>query len=130
MRWLIRSFFRLVRLILTPFVLLSEWLATRSRPPKRDAEEQQLLDEQCQQLALYQFKTCPFCIKVRVAMHRRGLSIKRLDAQHDLSAQEQLLAGGGKLQVPCLRVGEGDDAQWIYESDAVIGYLDDLIAAP
>lgn len=64
MRVVIRFFFRTLRLILTPFVLLSEKLGG-GKPVERNSEEQKHVDAACEQLALYQFKTCPFCVKVR-----------------------------------------------------------------
>ncbi len=36
----------------------------------------------------------------------------------------ELIAGGGKKQVPCLRIdSENGDVQWMYESDDIIHYL-------
>jgi glutathione S-transferase len=41
------------------------------------------------------------------------------------AAREELLAGGGDLKVPCLRIGEGEHAsQWMYESKDIISYLE------
>ena len=76
MRLFIRLFFKLVRLILTPFMLMSEWL-TRPKAIVRDAAQQRKVDESCQYLALYQFSACPFCIKVRKEIARLGLNIEK-----------------------------------------------------
>ena len=35
-----------------------------------------------------------------------------------------LLKGGGKTQVPCLRIDEGTSTQWLYESNDIIAYVD------
>ena len=64
MKVIIRYFFRGLRLALTPFMLLSEKLSTPQRV-NRTAEEQALVDEASKHLALYQFRACPFCMKVR-----------------------------------------------------------------
>lgn len=67
MRVIIRYFFRTLRLILTPVVLISEKLT----PPKavsRSAEERAHVERAASKLALYQFNACPFCIKVMVAL--------------------------------------------------------------
>lgn len=118
---MIKIFFKILRLILTPFVLLWARLAT----PKgiaRPAELQKQVDRDCEKLALYQFHTCPFCIKVRHEMARLSLPITLRDAQHEYRAD--LLAGGGKIQTPCLRItDERGDVQWLYESGDIIGYL-------
>ena len=123
MRLFIRLFFRLVRLILTPFMLLAEKLST----PKaivRSETEQTAVDAACSQLALYQFSACPFCIKVRKQMARLGLNIVRRDAQHNQQHRNELETAGGKIKVPCLRIESGDgEVQWLYESADIIAYL-------
>lgn len=123
MRTIIRAFFRLLRLVLTPFMLLSEKLSTPkaiSRPP----EQQAAVDEATAKLALYQFRACPFCIKVRKEMARLGLNIELRDAQHDPKHREALLAGGGNIKVPCLLITDDQgQEQWMYESDEINTWL-------
>lgn len=124
MRLFVRLFFRLVRLVLTPFMLLTEWLTT-PKAISRSAEHQQQVDQACRQLALYQFSACPFCIKVRKEMARLGLTIKKRNAQHNALHRTDLLQAGGRVKVPCLRItatAEQND-QWLYESDDIIRYL-------
>jgi len=120
---MIKLFFRTLRLILMPCMLLWAKLAM----PKgivRNAEEQQRIDRECEQLALYHFKTCPFCIKVRHELARLSLPIPLRDAQHDPEHREALLQGGGKVQTPCLRVTDAQgQVQWMYESNDIIQYL-------
>lgn len=122
MRWLIRTFFKGVRAILGPIVLLWEKLAT-PKGIERSPEEQRKLDERTQHLALYQFQTCPFCIKVRRTVKRLSLNIETRDAQRDPAHREQLLRQGGVVKVPCLRIAANDGDRWLYESDAIIEYL-------
>ncbi|HEY0720643.1 MAG TPA: glutathione S-transferase N-terminal domain-containing protein [Gammaproteobacteria bacterium] len=123
MRIVIRYFFRALRLILTPVVLLWEKLTT----PKgiaRTPEAQRHIDAQTAAMALYQFKSCPFCIKVRRELARLSLTIELRDAQHDAQHRAALQQGGGKPQVPCLRLqDEQGSEQWLYESDAIIQLL-------
>jgi glutaredoxin len=123
MKFIIRSFFKTLRVVLGPVMLLWE----RVNQPKgvvRQAAQQQAVNQQCQSLALYQFSTCPFCIKVRQEMRRLSLPIERRDAQHNLSNREDLLKGGGAYKVPCLKVTDAKGhSQWIYESGAIISYL-------
>jgi glutaredoxin len=123
MRFLIRTFFRGVRLILTPFMLIGERVL-RPRGVERDPAEQARVDEQTQRLALYHFPACPFCIKVRRVMQRLSLDIELRNAQPAGPYREELQNEGGRVQVPCLRI-EGDDGSpgWLYESDAIIEYL-------
>lgn len=124
MRTLIRYFFRTLRLILGPFMLLWEKLST-PRGVKRLPEEQGKVDAQCRSLALYQFATCPFCIKARKAMAALSLNIEKRDAQFDPRHRQALQEGGGALKVPCLRITEADGSvTWLYESTAICQYLE------
>lgn len=123
MKFVIRTFFKTLRLVLGPFILLWEMVTT----PKgivRPAEQQQQIDLQCRSLALYQFKTCPFCIKVRRTMRGLSLNIELRDAQHDPQHREALLQDGGQIKTPCLRITDAQgNSQWMYESDDIIKYL-------
>lgn len=104
-------------------MLLAEKLST----PKglvRSPQAQALIDAQCQQLALYQFPTCPFCIKVRKTLAALSLPIEKRNAQHDPAHRDALLVGGGTVKVPCLRISEADGkTTWLYESTAINDYL-------
>ncbi len=128
MRTLIRMFFRTLRLVLMPFMLLWAKLAM-PKGVARSTEAQQQVALECSQMALYQFKTCPFCIKVRHEMGRLSLPITLRDAQHDAEHKEALLQGGGKVQTPCLRItGADGQVQWMYESGDIIQYLQQRFA--
>lgn len=129
MRPLIRLFFRTLRFVLNPFMLLWEALST-PKGVQRSAEAQQLIDAQTRNLALYQFQTCPFCIKVRKEIKRHSLNIELRDAQHDATHRSDLEREGGKAQVPCLRIVDADGkVQWLYESDAINAWLQQRFAA-
>lgn len=124
MRTVIRAFFRLLRLVLTPFMLLSEKLSTPKAEVNRSPEQQAEVDKQTAKLALYQFRACPFCVKVRKEMARLGLDIELRDAQHDPKHREELEQGGGRVKVPCLLItDESGNKQWMYESDAINAWL-------
>jgi glutaredoxin len=123
MKPIIRLFFQAVRLLLAPIMLLWE-VVSRKRPVVRTPTAQQLVDAQCKDLALYQFKTCPFCIKVRKEMHHLALPIARNDAQHNAVHRADLLAATGLTKVPCLRMTDATgQVQWMHDSKAIIGYL-------
>jgi glutathione S-transferase len=96
------------------------------RPPALQAQ----VDEQSGSLVLYQFTTCPFCIKVRQEMRRLSLNIARLDAQHDVKNRDDLGRQGGQVKVPCLKITDPNgSSQWLYESGAIISYLQGRFAA-
>lgn len=117
---------KLVRWPLGQLILLVDFL-TRPRPPARNAQQQAAVDRAVQGYAVYQFKTCPFCVKTRRAMRRLGLDIELRDAQHDPQARAELLQMGGKVQVPCLRIPGADGDTWLYESDDIIAHLQDRV---
>ncbi len=120
---MMRIFFRGLRLVLIPFMLLWAKLA-KPTGIVRPAEDQLKIDLACAKLALYHFNTCPFCIKVRHEMARLSLPIQPRDAQHDPDHRADLLQGGGKIQTPCLQIEDGQgNVQWMYESNAIIKYL-------
>lgn len=123
MRIIIRYFFRTLRLVLTPFMLISEKLST-PRGMTRAAEDQALVDEASKELALYQFSACPFCIKVRKEIARLGLNIETRDARHDPQHRAALETGGGRIKVPCLKIRQDDGRErWLYESAEIKAWL-------
>ena len=129
MKIIIRYFFKILRIVLGPFMLLKEAL-TRPKGIVRLAAAQQSIDAQCQGLALYQYKTCPFCMKVRQEMARLSLNIQRVDAQPPGVDRDTLTREGGQTKVPCLKVTDAvGHSQWIYESDKILGYLRGRFAA-
>ena len=123
MKPLIRAFFRTVRAVLGPFMLLKERL-TQPRGVVRDPALQTTVNLQCQNLTLYQFSTCPFCIKVRQEMRRLSLPIEQRDAQHDAANRAELQQGSGATKVPCLRITDASgQSQWLTDSNAIVAYL-------
>ena len=123
MKTFIRFFFRSLRTVLGPVMLLKEKL-TRPKGVARLPAAQQKVDQQCQSLALYQYQTCPFCIKVRQEISRLSLDIKRIDAQHEGADRQALLKGGGQTKVPCLKITDkAGKTQWLYDSEKIIAYL-------
>ena len=118
---MIKIFFKTLRLLLTPAMLAWAKLAT---PKGIIRADQSTTDQQCKQLKLYHFKTCPFCIKVRHEMARLSLPIVLRDAQYDPVHRAELEQGGGKIQTPCLQITDKNGkVEWLYESKAIISYL-------
>ena len=120
----------LIRFILGKLILFFNWLFT-PRSVVRAPEAQAAIDAQTASLVLYQYEACPFCVKVRRALKRHALTIETRDVKRNQIAREELLAGGGELQVPCLRSeGESGQVQWMYESSDIVRYLEERFAAP
>jgi len=100
---------------------------TRPKAMLRSEEDQKNADAKAQHLSLYQFHACPFCVKVRRALHRLNVNVELRDAKTD-NVAEELLKEGGKRKVPCLRIEENDNVQWMYESKEIIAYLQNSFA--
>lgn len=129
MKIIIKTFFKTLRIILGPVMLLKERLS-RPKGVIRSQPAQQSVDLQCQNLALYQYKTCPFCMKVRQEMTRLSLDIRRVDAQPAGADREELTLKGGQTKVPCLKITDASgDSQWLYDSEKIVGYLRGRFAA-
>jgi glutaredoxin len=125
MKPVIRAFFKTLRLVLGPVMLLKERI-TQPKGVQRDAVDQAAVDLQCQSLALYQFNTCPFCIKVRQEMRRLSLPIEKRDAQHNAAHREELLQSSGATKVPCLKITDTNgQVRWLQDSNAIVAHLRD-----
>ena len=130
MKIIIRTFFKTLRIILGPVMLLKEKL-TQPKGLVRPLAVQEQADLQCQSLALYQYRTCPFCAKVRQEIGRLSLNIKRVDAQPPGANRDALTREGGQTKVPCLKITDATgQSQWLYDSGKIIAYLRGQFAAP
>lgn len=115
---------KFVRFILGGLVLFVSWL-TWPRAGKRPEEKQKEVEMLLKNYSLYQFHSCPFCVKVRRAMQRLNLPIELRDAKSDPVFRDELLQQGGKIKAPCLRIERADGVvEWMYESNDIIAYLE------
>ena len=129
MKIIIRFFFKTLRLLLGPFMLLWEFV-TRPKGVVRPLTRQADIDQQCQSLVLYQYATCPFCIKVRQEMRRLSLNIERLDAQPEGKNRADLMHGCGKAKVPCLKITDpSGNSLWMTDSTKIMAYLRERFAS-
>ncbi len=129
MKWFFKIFFKTIRLVISPIILFVDKITT-PKGVKRPEDEQKKIDQEISNLVLYQFKTCPFCIKVKRNNKRLSLNIETRDAQHNPSHRQELLQGGGQIKVPCLKIinDNGKDS-WMYESNDILQYLQGRFAA-
>lgn len=98
--------------------------SANATPPPRPASS-----KRPKGLALYQFHACPFCVKTRRTLHRLNVPVALRDAKNDPVHRQALQEGGGRVKVPCLRIEEAGKVTWMYESKAIIAYLDERFAA-
>ncbi|MDX8382501.1 MAG: glutathione S-transferase N-terminal domain-containing protein [Ghiorsea sp.] len=97
---------------------------TNPRKIKRDASNQENINQQVASMSVYQYFACPFCIKTRRAIHRLNIPIEYRDAQiRGGKHRNTLEQDGGQIKVPCLRIDDGENTTWMYESNDIIAYL-------
>ena len=129
MKTIVRFFFKTIRIIVGPLMLLWEFIS-RPKGIVRQPGSQEQVDQQCRNIVLYQYRTCPFCMKVRREMRRLSLNIATLDAQQEGKNRDDLVRGGGQAKVPCMKItDQAGNSQWMYESGAIIEYLRGRFAA-
>ncbi|MBX8555957.1 glutaredoxin [Pseudomonas cichorii] len=112
-----------LRVGLGQLVIVADFL-TRPARKKRDPQAQAAVDQAARDLTLYQFHACPFCVKTRRTLRRLNVPVALRDAKNNENDRQTLLNEGGRIKVPCLRIQEGDKTTWLYESKAIISYLD------
>ncbi len=79
-----------------------------------------------QKLALYHYRACGYCARVRYVIEQLGLDLELRDIRRSREHFTALVSGGGKSQVPALRIQSNDESTtWLYESRAIIQFLHD-----
>jgi len=117
--------FKPVRWVLGQIIIFIDWV-TRPKPVQRTDEAQKEIDTQTDNMVLYQFNQCPFCVKTRRQIHRLALNIEKRDARNDPKWNQELINDGGKYQVPCLKIIEKDGSvEWLYESTEINQFLNE-----
>jgi glutaredoxin len=96
---------------------------TLPRKMKRNTDIQKNVNNQVKNMSLYQFKRCPFCVRTRRNIHKLNLPIEYRDASRGSSHRDELQTEGGEIKVPCLRIEENGDTQWMYDSKQIIAFL-------
>ncbi|MFT5572542.1 MAG: glutaredoxin [Cryomorphaceae bacterium] len=109
-------------------VIFLDWI-TRGKGVVRSAEQQEKVQVAVGGLSLYQHQGCPFCVKTRRALHKLSAKIELRDIRKNPSYREQLEVGAGRVKVPCLRIEDGNDVRWMYDSGAIIDYLSQRVNA-
>lgn len=75
-------------------------------------------------LTLYYFESCPFCLRVLRAMDLLGVQLNLRNVREQPAYRRELVEGGGRSMVPCLRIDSPDgETTWMYESADILQYL-------
>jgi glutaredoxin len=118
---------KIIRWILGRVILILDFL-TRPKKLNREKKEQNKFDQLLKNYSMYEFHTCPFCVKVRRYLRKNSLNIEIRDARKNKEHRKELKDLGGKIQVPCLRIKRSNnEIEWLYESKDIIEHLDSLI---
>jgi len=56
-------------------------------------------------------------------MNYLNVQVEQRDILQNSAYRSELINGGGKPQVPCLRIEEDGQVSWLYESKDIIRYL-------
>lgn len=73
--------------------------------------------------SLYHYRACPFCAMTQSALKHIDIEVADRDIRQNGAYRSELIRGGGKAQVPCLKIEENGREQWLYESRDIIHYL-------
>ena len=82
---------KIIRWVLGRIILILDF-ATRPKKMDRDINDQKKLDTLLENHSMYQFHTCPFCVKVRRYLRKRThLSRTKLREEEVRSAKEKVI---------------------------------------
>lgn len=80
-------------------------------------------------LTLYQMPFCPYCVDVRRAAEELGIELHYVDVGRDREARNMLYERRGRGTVPVLGIPEDGGERLMGESQDIIAYLRDVVAA-
>jgi len=88
------------------------------------------IDELTAGLSLYHYFSCPFCARVHRALKKLGVTLELRDVSQVAAHRAELIAGGGRATVPCLRREDPADGRvtWMYESADIIAWFESELA--
>jgi glutathione S-transferase len=75
-------------------------------------------------LSLYHFPSCPFCVRVRVAIERLEVEVELRDVHAEPAHLRELADATGCTTVPCLRIEDARGVRWMHESADIVRYLE------
>ncbi len=82
------------------------------------------------QLILYHYDSCFYCMRVRKAAARLGIDLELRNVHTDPEHGQDLLAATGRRTVPVLRIESTESTEWMPESAAIMRYLESISDAP
>ena len=111
-----------IRIILGYMIVIIDAIIPVKKVVRSDSD-QSSINNDLKSLTLYEFYLCPFCVRVRRIMRQLRLGIETRDAKKNDAHRNELMVGGGKVKVPCLRIESDGHVTWMYESKEINAYL-------
>ena len=81
------------------------------------------VSSQTTSFSLYHYRSCPFCAYTRSAMKHIDIEVEERDIARNPAYRAELIKGGGRAQVPCLRIESNEEVRWLYESQEIVRFL-------
>ena len=75
------------------------------------------------QYSLYYYDSCPFCVRVLRTLNTIDIAVECRDILSDSRHRSDLHKATGRTTVPCLRIENGSESQWMFESMDIIRFL-------
>jgi glutaredoxin 2 len=77
-------------------------------------------------LFLYQYGTCPFCLRVRNAASQLGVALELRDTIAEPAHSDEVLEATGRRTVPVLRIEDAaGSVRWLPESSDIVAWLEE-----
>ena len=93
---------------------------------EEDPNTREAIEKLTAGLSLYHFYSCPFCARVHRALKKLGVALELRDVSREPRRRAELVSGGGRATVPCLRMEDPDNGAvtWMYESRDIIAWFE------
>ena len=78
------------------------------------------------QYSLYYYDSCPFCVRVLRSLQSLSVDVELRNILSDTQHRTALQQATGRSMVPCLRIDNGSDSQWMFESMDIMRFLQSL----
>jgi glutaredoxin 2 len=78
------------------------------------------------QYSLYYYDSCPFCVRVLRSLQSLSVDVELRNILSETRHRTALQQATGRSMVPCLRIDNGSDSQWMFESMDIIRFLQSL----
>lgn len=76
--------------------------------------------------SLYYYDSCPFCMRVLTALRGVKVKVELRNIMSDPNHRNALYKATRRTTVPCLRIDNGNDSQWMFESMDIMRFLQSL----